>query len=55
MEGSHPKGRPDVISVVKVTGNMVVAFSFDAFTRGELLAGRFAGHVVGCNATSACK
>ncbi len=55
MGGSHPKGCLDIVSVVKVTGDMVVTFSFNAFTRNELLAGRLAGRVAGRNATSARK
>ncbi len=47
MGGSHPRGRLDVVSIVKVTGDMVVAFSFDAFARDELLARRLAGRVAG--------
>ncbi len=35
--------------------DMVVVFSFDAFTRNELLVVRLAGRVAGHNATSACK
>ena len=48
MEGSHSRGsRPNAVSVVTMGDDMVVAFSFDAFTRDELLAGCLVSFVDG--------
>ncbi len=48
MEGSHSRrSRPDVVSIIKMGGDMVVAFSFNAFARDELLAGRLVSFVDG--------
>ncbi len=48
VEGSHSRGsRPDIVSIVKMGDDMVVVFSFDAFARDELLAGRLVSFVDG--------